>query len=472
MGKSLFVGIFYYICYNILNSNKRQIVMNQIKLFVVEDDPFYGELLKRHLLLNPDNEVFLFKTGKDCIENLHLRPDLISLDYRLPDMSGYDVMKKIHIEYPNLPVVIVSGQEDVKTALDLLKEGAYDYFVKDNDTKDRLWNLINKLREKEKLITQIDELKEEVGRIYNFDKIKGNSPAIKGVFKLLDKALRTKITVSITGETGTGKELVAKAIHYNSNQKNGPFVAVNVAAIPSELIESELFGYEKGAFTGANTRKIGKFELANSGTLFLDEIGEMNLNMQTKLLRALQEKEITRVGGNQVIPIDARIIVSTNRNLGDEVKEGNFREDLYYRLLGLPIELPPLRSRGNDIIVLSKYFIDAFCKENKLHAKKLSTAAQDKLMKYPYPGNVRELKAIVELAVVMSDSNEILSDDLNFNATDSVNNLLIDECSLAEYNRRIIRYYLDKYDGNVLLAAEKLDIGKSTIYRMLKNNDL
>ncbi len=464
----------YYIC-TIKYSNPstfKTFHMNYFKLFIVEDDPFYGELLKRHLLLNPDNDVFLFKDGKECLENLHLNPDLISLDYRLPDLSGYEVMKKVHIDYPNLPIVIVSGQEDVKTALDLLKEGAYDYFVKDNDTKDRLWNLINKLREKEKLITEIDVLKEEVGKKYNFSNIKGNSQAIKNVFKLLDKALKTRITVSITGETGTGKELVAKAIHYNSNRNKTPFVAINVSAVPAELIESELFGYEKGAFTGATTRKIGKFEQANTGTLFLDEIGEMDLNMQAKLLRVLQEKELTRVGGNEVISLDSRIIVSTNRNLSEEVRKGTFREDLYYRLLGLPIELPPLRSRGNDIIFLAKYFIDEFCKENNISPKKISLEAQDKLMKYSYPGNVRELKAVIELAVVMTDSNEINIDDINFSSSDSVSNFLIDECSLSEYNRRIIKYFLNKYDGNVVLSAKKLDIGKSTIYRMLKNKEL
>jgi len=446
--------------------------MDYFKLFVVEDDPFYGELLKRHLQLNPDNDVFLFANGKECLENLHLQPDFISLDYRLPDMSGFDVMKKVQLEYPDLPIVIVSGQEDVKTALALLKEGAYDYFVKDNDTKDRLWNLVNKLREKEKLKTEIDILKEEVGVKYNFNSIKGNSQAIKGVFKLMDKALKTRITVSITGETGTGKELVAKAIHYNSNRSKSPFVAINVAAVPSELIESEMFGYEKGAFTGATTRKIGKFEQANNGTLFLDEIGEMDLNMQSKLLRVLQEKELTRVGGNDVISLDSRIIVSTNRNLADEVRKGTFREDLYYRLLGLPIDLPPLRSRGNDIIVLAKYFIGEFCLENEISTKKISNDALDLLLKYNYPGNVRELKAVIELAVVLSDGDEITASNINFNSTDSVSNFLIDECSLVEYNNRIIKYFLNKYDGNVLLTAKKLDIGKSTIYRMLKNKEI
>ncbi len=446
--------------------------MNYFKLFVVEDDPFYGKLLKRHLLLNPDNEVLLYTNGKDCLSNIHLQPDLVLLDHGLPDISGSEVMKKIHLEYPNMPVVIVSGQEDVKTALDLLKEGAYDYFVKGDDTKDRVWNLITKLREKEKLKTEIDILKEEVGIKYSFKNIKGNSPAIKNVFKLMDKALKTKITVSISGETGTGKELVAKAIHYNSVRSKAPFVAINVAAIPSELIESEMFGYEKGAFTGAVNSRVGKFEEANGGTLFLDEIGEMNLSMQTKLLRVLQEKELTRVGGNKVISIDSRIIVSTNLNLADEVAKGTFREDLYYRLLGLPIVIPPLRSRGNDVLILAKFFIDEFCKENELSTKIISNDAHDKLIKYSYPGNVRELKAIVELAVVLSDNDEITASNINFSSPDSVSNFLLDECSLAEYNKRIIKFFLNKYGDNVLLTANKLDIGKSTIYRMIKDKEI
>ncbi len=446
--------------------------MNNFKLFIIEDDPFYGELLKRHLELNPENEVHLYKNGKECLDNIHLQPDLISLDYRLPDFSGLEVMKKVHLEYPNLPIVIVSGQEDVKTALKLIEKGAYDYFVKDNDTKDRLWNLTNKLRENSKLRCELDVLKEEVGKKYNFNNIIGNSQAIKNVFRLMDKAVKTNITVSITGETGTGKELVAKAIHYNSSRSRNPFIAVNVAAIPNELIESEMFGHEKGAFTGAVVRKAGKFEMAHKGTLFLDEIGEMDLNMQSKLLRVLQEKELTRVGGNEVISIDTRIIVSTHRNLTEEVKKGTFREDLYYRLLGLPIELPPLRMRENDIMVLAKFFIDEFCKENKVESKKISPEAHDKLMKYSFPGNVRELKAIIELAFVLADGNKIKASDINFNSTDSVSNFLLDDHTLAEYNRQIIKYYLEKYDNNVVLAAKKLDIGKSTIYRMLKNNEL
>ena len=447
--------------------------MNTFKIFVIEDDPFYGELLRRHLALNPDNEVHLFTTGKEALDHLHLQPHLISLDYRLPDISGMEVLKKINTKFPDIPVIIVSGQEDINTVVDLLRIGAYDYFVKDEHTKTRLWNATNKIREHLTLKNELSKLKKEVSKKYKFTNIlKGNSDAMQHVFNLMGRAIKTNITVSITGETGTGKELVAKAIHYNSSRANKPFVAVNVSAIPNDLIESELFGYEKGAFTGAVTRKIGKFEEASKGTLFLDEIGEMNLNMQAKILRVLQENELTRIGGNTVIKINPRIIVATHRNLTEEVRKGNFREDLYYRILGLPIELPPLRDRNNDIFILAKHFADTFCKENDLHTKTLTKEAQDKLYNYTFPGNVRELRAIIELACVLSDTNEIDASHISFNSTNSLSDFLMTETTLAEYNRKIVRYFLLKYNNNVNIAAKKLDIGKSTIYRMLKNNEI
>ncbi len=447
--------------------------MDPFKIYVVEDDPFFGEMLRHHLALNPENEVHLFRSGSDLLKNLYRIPNLISLDYSLPDMSGLDVMRSIKKENPEIPVVIVSGQRDVSTAVQLLREGAYDYLEKDDDVKERLWNIINKVRENLKLKSEITYLKEEIGKKYEFrNVIKGNSAALNPIFSLIEKAIKTSITVSITGETGTGKELVAKAIHYNSPRIKKPFVAINVSAIPGELIESELFGHERGAFTGAVTRKFGKFEQAQGGTLFLDEIADMNLHMQAKLLRVLQERELTRVGGNDNIKIDVRLIVASNRNLADEVQKGKFREDLYYRLLGLPIELPPLRYRGNDIILLAKYFVDEFCRENKLGKINVTESAQKKLMEYPFPGNVRELKAVVELAAVMTDSNKIEAHHISFNSTNISTNFLFEESTLDEYNRKIIRYYLDKYNNNVMLVAQKLDIGKSTIYRLLKENRL
>ncbi|MDO8970607.1 MAG: sigma 54-interacting transcriptional regulator, partial [Saprospiraceae bacterium] len=225
-----------------------------------------------------------------------------------------------------------------------------------------------------------------------------------------------------------------------------------------------------GSFTGAVTRKIGKFELAQGGTIFLDEIGEMDLNMQSKLLRVLQERELSRVGGNDVIKIDIRLIVATNRILSDEVQKGKFREDLYYRLLGLPIELPPLRFRGNDILLLAKHFLDEFCIDNKMPKISITESAQQKLMQYHFPGNVRELRAILELAAVLTDSDQIDESHISLNTNDSPGNFLLEESTLEEYNQKIISYYLQKYNNNVLHVAKKLGIGKSTIYRMLKEN--
>ncbi|MCJ8166317.1 sigma-54 dependent transcriptional regulator [Pontibacter sp. E15-1] len=443
------------------------------KIFILDDDIWYSELLEYHLSANPDYEIHKFHAAQDCLTNLYQRPNVITLDYSLPDKNGAEVLKRIKEQSPDTQVVVISGQEDVATAVDLLKKGAYDYLVKDEDTPERLWNSVNKICESDSLRKEIDQLREEIGQKYDFTNfIIGNSDAMKRVYNMMDKAAKTNITVSINGETGTGKELVAKAVHYNSTRKKAPYVAVNVAAIPRELIESELFGHEKGAFTGAVSRRIGKFEEANKGTIFLDEIGELDISLQAKLLRVLQEKEITRVGGNSLVPVDARIIVATHKNLADEVKKGTFREDLYYRLLGLPIQLPPLRERGGDILVLAKSFIESFSKENGLQKKTLSPAAQEKLLSHSFPGNVRELKAIVELAVVMADETMIQDNDIIFTVEARDGNFLAKEKSLKAYTTEIIQIFLDKYNYNVLLVAEKLDIGKSTIYRMIQNNEL
>lgn len=439
------------------------------KVFIVEDDKWYNNFLQYTVSLNPEYVVESFFNAKDALANLHKKPDLITVDYSLPDIKGDELIKKIKDQLPDVQIIVISGQEDVQTAVQLLKLGVYDYILKDEDTKHRLLNTIQNARSNTSLKEEIVSLREEVAKKYDFSNtIIGNSEAIKKCFTLIEKAAASKIVVSITGETGTGKELVAKAIHYHSERKKMPLVTVNVAAIPKDLIESELFGHEKGAFTGADARRIGKFEQANKGTIFLDEIGEMDITMQAKLLRVLQEKEVTRVGGNQSISLDVRIIVATHRNLANEVKEGRFREDLYYRLLGLQIALPPLNERGNDIILLCKHFIDDYCKENKTKKITLSPEAQKKLFNYHFPGNIRELKAIIELACVMCDNHVIQETDLTFNSEKSMNNMLIQEMSLDDYNNLIIKNYLEKYDNNVLTVAKKLNIGKSTIYRMLK----
>ncbi|HKP32799.1 MAG TPA: sigma-54 dependent transcriptional regulator [Chitinophagaceae bacterium] len=444
-----------------------------LKVFILEDDVWYGSMLQHHLSLNPDYEVQRFDNCKDFFASLHEHPHVVTLDYSMPDMDGSEVLKRIKAQNAHTQVVIISGQDDVATAIDLLKNGAFEYIVKDDDTKDRLWNSLLHLLEINSLKQEVEELKKEVGKKYDLSSsIIGKSDAIHRVCAMIEKASQTNINVSITGETGSGKEVVAKAIHYNSDRNKYPFVAVNVAAIPRELIESELFGHEKGAFTGAATRRIGKFEEADKGTLFLDEIAELDINLQTKLLRALQEREIVRVGGNQVVPVNVRIIVATHKNLQQEVQDKNFREDLYYRLLGLPIEIPALRERGNDVLILAKHFTDAFCKENKISKKTLSADAQEKLLHYHFPGNVRELKSVMDLAVVMADSDVIESQNIMLSGGGNPNQLLMKEISLKEYERQIIQHYLDKYDRDVLLVAKKLDIGKSTIYRMIQNGEL
>jgi len=290
---------------------------------------------------------------------------------------------------------------------------------------------------------------------------------MENVFDLMGKAARNNITVSVFGETGTGKELVAKGIHYNSTRKNKPFVPVNISSIPETLIESELFGYEKGAFTGADSSKPGKIELAHEGTLFLDEIAEMNLSTQSKLLRVLQEREVVRLGSNKAIKFDVRIIIATHRNLVDQVQNGKFREDLYFRLLGLTINLPPLRERGSDSIMLAKHFANTFCAENKMEPKNLNDGAVEKIRSYSFPGNVRELKALMDLACVLTDTNEIEDHHININPVNLNRNLLSQEKTLQEYNEEIIEYFVNKYK-NVREAAKRLGVGKSTIYRYLK----
>ena len=387
--------------------------MGNFKIFIVEDDPWYGELLKYHLSLNADFEVVLFTSPILFLDQLYRKPDLITIDYNMPEMNGDKLFDHIKSFNNTIPVIVISGQNDIGIALNIIKQGAVEYIIKDDHTKDVLWNSVNRILENAVLKQTVEDLKVQLETKFDFEKsIIGSSASLKKSFQLIEKAIKSNINVSITGETGTGKEVVAKAIHYNSARSKRPFIAVNMAAIPRELVESELFGYEKGAFTGANTQKKGKFEEANGGTIFLDEIAEADLNFQSKLLRVLQEREISRVGGNDTIKLDVRIITATHKNIAEEVRAGRFREDLYYRLMGLPIELPTLKQRGNDILILAKYFADMYALENKCPIFTFSQEAKDKLMKHHYPGNVRELKAIVDLACVMSDSNVISEPDI------------------------------------------------------------
>lgn len=447
--------------------------MSNFKIFIVEDDPWYGQLLSYHLSLNPEYEVLLFDTAKACLDNLHLGPDVISTDFNLPDLTGEVLLRKIKERNREIPVIIISGQEDISIALDLLKKGAYDYIIKDDNSRELLWNSILKLRENSDLRNKVDALSEQLETKFDFENtLLGQSPAIKKSFTFIEKAIKSNINVSISGETGTGKEVVAKAIHFNSDRKKKPFVAVNMAAIPKELIESELFGHEKGAFTGAVARKAGKFEEANGGSIFLDEIAELDLNLQSKLLRVLQEREVVRVGGSEAVKFDTRLIIATHKDLATEVKKGNFREDLYYRVIGLSIELAPLRERGKDVLILAKHFMEQFVKENKMKPLLITEEAKEKLLKYNYPGNVRELKSIIDLACVMCDGKEIQKEDISYKSLNADNVFTSAEKTLKEYNADIIRFYLKKYDDNVVEVAGKLDIGKSTIYNMIKSGEI
>ena len=451
----------------------RTTLMSKFKIFIVEDDPWYGKLLKHHLSLNSDYEITVFEKGRDCLDNLYRNPDVVCIDFGLPDITGDRLFEKINAVNNTIPVIVISGQEEISVAVNLLKAGVSDYIIKDDNSKKILWNAILKLRETSGLRKEVEVLKEQLGQKYDFEKsIIGQSEAMKKTYSLIEKAIKTNINVSITGETGTGKELVAKAIHYNSIRKNNPFVPVNMAAIPKELLESELFGHEKGAFTGAITRKIGKFEEAQGGTIFLDEISELDFNVQSKILRILQEREVVRIGGNEKIKLDVRLLTATHKNLIDEVKSGTFREDLYYRVIGMPIELPPLRDRGSDILILAKRFSVAFTNDNNIKELRLSEGAKEKLLSYNFPGNVRELKAIVDLACVMCDGNEIEAEDITFAGIKPDEQFLGMEKTLREYDYDIIKFFLDKYSNNVVLVAKKLDIGKSTIYKMIKQNEI
>ncbi|NQY67746.1 MAG: sigma-54-dependent Fis family transcriptional regulator [Flavobacteriales bacterium] len=447
---------------------------NSLLIFLVEDDDWYVQLLEYHLALNPDYIIEKFPTGQECIKNLYRNPDVICLDYSLPDMDGKTLTKEVFKTNPKIPVIMISGQDDIQTAIDILQEeNVNDYLVKDDDTKDRLWKAVLKIKEKSELIDEVEHLKDELGRKYDFESaIKGNSSEIHDVFRVMQKACDNNITVSITGETGTGKELVARCIHYNSNRSKKSFVAVNMTAIPKDLLESELFGHEKGSFTGAHERRIGKFEESDKGTIFLDEIADMDIAMQGKLLRVLQEREITRIGNNKPINVDLRIIVATHKNLAEEVKKGNFRQDLYFRILGLPVELPPLRDRKEDILIMAKFFLDSFNKDNKKMKKKISHDAKARLNKYHYPGNVRELKSIMELSAVMSDGEEIEPRDITFSSASSFTDFIIEGNSLKGYISKIIGHYLEKNNGDVSLVAKKLDIGKSTLYKMIKRGEI
>ena|GEM_PF-310402 len=394
------------------------------RFFVVDDDRHYARLLSYRLDKHRDHEVHVFSSGEEAVDALDgLEPDLVLLDIMMPGIGGMEALRRLKLFRPDLPVVMISAQGTADVAVEAMKGGADDYITKGQDDLVKLDAVVKRLKERVALAREVERLRGEVARKYGLEEIVGDSPAMEDVYRLVQKTLRGDLTVAIQGESGTGKELVARAIHFNSPPRPGrpelgPFVVVNSAAIPRELMESEFFGHEKGSFTGAVGRHIGKFEQADGGTLFLDEVGELDLGLQAKLLRALQTREVTRVGGTGVIKFDCRVISATNRDILDMVSAGTFREDLYYRLFQFPITLPPLRARGGDVLVLAQDFLTAYVEKNpRFKGKRLGAEAVRALLDYPWPGNVRELKSTVERAVLIADADEIAAADLMLGGT-------------------------------------------------------
>lgn len=383
------------------------------RIFVVEDNEFFAQLIKQKLE-NDQREIVLFESAGAFRNALHHNPDMVILDYNLPESNGIDLLKEIKNFNQEIKTMLISGQDKVDVVIEAFENGAEEYIKKDDNALTLLELKVQKHSSEVNLRKEVDLLREQIIDRNKYSRIIGESQAILKVLRLIQKVEKTNMLALITGESGTGKELVASAIHYNSERRNKPFVAVNVAAIPEDLIESELFGHERGAFTGADTKRIGKFEEANEGTIFLDEIGEMDIHMQTKLLRVLQESKITRLGSNKEIPLNVRVIAATNKNLAQRVKDGKMREDLYYRLQGFLIHLPPLRERENDLLLLAKTMLQQFCSANRLPVKTFSSEALKAMMNHPWSGNVRELKAFVERSVLISDGEVIEAEDLIF----------------------------------------------------------
>ncbi len=440
-----------------------------MRAFVLDGDKFYCNLIKGILKDDYSLNVEIFYNGKDFLKKIFEQPDIITLDLELPDYKGMDIFQIIKNKCPDSEIVVISEQDDIPTVVQLLKQGAYDYISKSENVKDRLSICLANIINQRKIKNELSLLKTEIDQKYDLQRVViGGSNVVRELSSLINKALNIpNIHVFIFGENGTGKELMAKIIHFNSARRNSPFVTVRLSALPPDEVETELFGYESGVFEHSNLSRIGRLEEANGGTLYIEDLHEMRMDMQLKLLRVLQEGEITRTGSSGINPINVRIISATNKDLHGFVKEKRFREDLYFKLKGLPINLPLLKDRRKDIILLADYFLKQFCKNNEIDKIVLTKGAKRKLLNYSYPGNVRELKVVVELAAVLTNNGKIEEDDIVFNSSYEAPDLLSEELTLKEYNQIIIRYYLDKYN-NVMKVAEKLAIGKSTIYNFLK----
>lgn len=446
-------------------------------IFIVDDEDSILKMLTHWCRSQWNYNVKTFTNGSDMLNSLSESPDLILLDIMLPDINGNEVLSKIKQKHTQLPVIMLSAQGSVEVALESIRLGAYDYFPKPID-KNRLEPAIRNAIKTHDLEKEISKLKENLEHEYSFDNIISADYKMQDAFKMVSKVLHNDITVLIEGESGTGKELIARAIHYNGNRKNSPFVVVNCASIPRELLESELFGHEKGSFTGAHQRKIGKFELANGGSIFLDEIGEMEMSLQAKILRVIQQKEFERIGGNEVIKSDVRIISATNRDLKLAVENKLFREDLYYRLSSFPIHIPPLRERRADIVVLIDHFVKQFNTKLGKKVKGISKSTLKILYDYEWPGNVRELENTLERCIILTDGETIEPDSLPSSiateyssfSNSSSGNLFNDDSPIVPFEKlkeAAIQHALKVTDGNIVEAAKKLKIGRATFYRLM-----
>jgi two-component system response regulator HydG len=447
------------------------------KLLIVEDDPGHLTTLKT-IARSWGYAVQTADDGSgavDLVKTEHV--DLILMDVRMAKMSGIEALKKITAYNPAIPVIIMTAYSSVESAVEALKTGAYDYLIKPLDFE-VLKMTLERAHDHAGLKAENQLLKEQLRADLDISDIIGKSQAMKELMDVLAMAAPSEATVLITGESGTGKELIARSLHLNSSRRDSPLVTVNCAAIAETLLESELFGHEKGAFTGADRRREGRFMQADKGTIFLDEIGEMAPTMQAKLLRVLQEKEIQRVGGDQVLPVDVRIVAATNRDLQSAVARGDFREDLFYRLNVMPLHVPPLRQRRDDIPLLANHFLEKYAARNRKAARGFSPLAMDMLIKYDWPGNVRELENIVERGVILMTGEHITEKQLPMNiareggAVPSAGLIAIssagDPRSLEEIEKDAILETLKAADGNKSEAARRLGITRKTLHNKLK----
>jgi DNA-binding NtrC family response regulator len=417
--------------------------MPTAKILVVDDEEIVCLSCQR-ILTEEGYEVHTRLSGPEGLKLLAEDPfDLAIVDLKMPGMDGIEVLQAIKRDYPQIPVIMITGYATIESAVEAMKSGAFDYLPKPF-TPDEVAVVVKKALETRRMMLENIYLRGEIQAKYRFENIIGNSGKMQEIYRLIAKVAPTNSTVLITGESGTGKELIARAIHYNSARKDRPFVPVDCAVLSENLLESELFGHIKGSFTGAIVTKPGLFEVADGGSLFLDEIGNISLAMQSKLLRVIQEREFTPVGGTKLKKIDIRLIAATNQDLPEKIREGTFREDLFYRLNIIPIQLPPLRERTEDIPFLALHFLKKNCQEMGKNLKALSPAALELLVRYSWPGNVRELENIIERAVIMTDEEVLLPQHFPFPLQESAEGISFNLPRTSEELKELKRHLRDK----------------------------